>query len=156
MLRYRAEWTCHSTSRRRFAQALTSSATSAFGSRYAKECLTRAQSSAVADRQTASDNGRGDILEPINGTGYTWVEGLASEVTMDSTIDMLEAAALSLPQAERARLAAMLLASLDQDPRIEQAWVAEVRDRIAAYDRGEIKSVPADEVLARAREIVGL
>jgi putative addiction module component (TIGR02574 family) len=75
---------------------------------------------------------------------------------MDSTIDMLEAAALSLPQAERARLAATLLASLDQDPRIEQAWVAEVRERIAAFERGEIKAVPADEVLARAREIVGL
>ena len=75
---------------------------------------------------------------------------------MDSTIDMLEAAVLSLPQSERARLAATLLASLDQDPRIEEAWVAEVRERIAAYDRGEIKAVPADEVLARAREIVGL
>lgn len=75
---------------------------------------------------------------------------------MDLTIEMLEAAALSLPHAARARLAAALLASLDEDPRIEQAWVVEVRSRIAAYDRGEIQAVPADEVLARARQIVGL
>lgn len=72
---------------------------------------------------------------------------------MDTTMDMLQAAALSLPQAERARLAATLLASLDEDPRIEKAWIAEVRERIAAYDRGEIESIPGDEVLARAREI---
>jgi len=75
---------------------------------------------------------------------------------MDTTIDVLQAAALSLPEAERARLAAKLLASLEEDPRVEEAWIAEIRDRIAAYDRGEIGTVPANEVLARAREIVGL
>jgi putative addiction module component (TIGR02574 family) len=97
-------------------------------------------------------------MEPFSGTSYIrhWTLLEQESLTMDATIDMLEAAALSLPEAERARLAAALLASLDQDPRIEQAWIAEVRERIAAYDRGEITAVPADEVLARAREIVGL
>jgi putative addiction module component (TIGR02574 family) len=76
------------------------------------------------------------------------------EVAMDSTMEVLQAAALSLPDAERARLAARLLASLDQDPEIEEEWVAEVRSRLDAFRRGEITAEPADIVMARAREIL--
>ena len=74
---------------------------------------------------------------------------------MDTTLEELQAAVLSLPEAERAQLAAKILASLDTDPEIEAAWRAEVRDRLAAYKRGEIASVPAEDVLAKARKIVG-
>ena len=37
---------------------------------------------------------------------------------------------------------------------IEGAWVSEVRERVAAYRRGEIAAVAAEEVLAKARKIV--
>jgi putative addiction module component (TIGR02574 family) len=70
-------------------------------------------------------------------------------------LDALQAAVLSLPEAERAKLAARILASLDEDPQVEAAWIAEVRDRLAAYKRGEIAAVPAKDVLAQARKIIG-
>ncbi len=70
-------------------------------------------------------------------------------------LDDLHAAVLSLPEAERARLAARILASLDEDAEIEAAWVSEVRERMAAYRRGEIAAVAAQDVLSKARKIVG-
>jgi len=74
---------------------------------------------------------------------------------MNTTLDELHAAVLALPEAERARLAARILASLDESPEAEAAWVAEVRDRLAAFRRGEIATVPAEDVLSKARKIVG-
>jgi putative addiction module component (TIGR02574 family) len=74
---------------------------------------------------------------------------------MNTTLDELHAAVLALPEAERARLAARILASLDESPEIEAAWVAEVRDRLAAFRRGEIATVSAEDVLSKARKIVG-
>lgn len=73
---------------------------------------------------------------------------------MNTTLDELHAAVLSLPEAERARLAAKILASLDEDAEVEAAWVSEVRDRMAAYRRGEIVAVDGEAVLAKARTIV--
>ena len=62
----------------------------------------------------------------------------------------LAEAALKLPALERARIAEQLLQSLDQpDPSIEALWAEEAEARIAAYERGEIKAIPAEEVLAR-------
>ncbi|HSW29474.1 MAG TPA: addiction module protein [Longimicrobiales bacterium] len=75
---------------------------------------------------------------------------------MNTTLDELHSAVLSLPEAERAHLAARILASLDDDGAAEAAWVSEVRERLAAYRRGEIGAVAAEEVLDKARRIVGL
>lgn len=74
---------------------------------------------------------------------------------MNSPLDELHAAVLALPEAERARLAARILASLDESPEVEAAWVSEVRDRLAAFRRGEIGTVSAKDVLSKARKIVG-
>jgi putative addiction module component (TIGR02574 family) len=63
----------------------------------------------------------------------------------------LEAAALSLPRSERARLAERLIASLDEDSEVEQAWAAEIRRRLDSIDRGEVEMIPAEQVLAEAR-----
>ncbi len=71
------------------------------------------------------------------------------------TIEEIHAAVLALPEGERAQLAASILASLEVDPKIEAAWAAEVRDRVAAYRRGAIEAVPAEAVMAKARKIVG-
>jgi putative addiction module component (TIGR02574 family) len=56
--------------------------------------------------------------------------------------------ALRLSSPERADLAERLLESLasDTDPRIDALWAAEAESRIAAFHRGEISDVPAEEV----------
>ncbi|HSW30509.1 MAG TPA: addiction module protein [Longimicrobiales bacterium] len=52
---------------------------------------------------------------------------------MNTTFDELHSAVLSLPEVERARLAARILASLDEDGATDAAWVSEVRERLTAY-----------------------
>lgn len=62
--------------------------------------------------------------------------------------------ALSLPVDIRAALAGELLASLDHaelEPDREAAWSTEIRDRIDAYERGEVTAVPVDQALAQIR-----
>ncbi len=71
---------------------------------------------------------------------------------MRSAAEELEAAALSLPRSERARLAERLLASLDEDAEIEEAWAVEVRQRLEAFRNREVEAVPAEDVLREARE----
>ena len=73
---------------------------------------------------------------------------------MRSAAEELEAAALSLPRGERARLAERLLASLDEDAEIEEAWAAEVRRRLDAYRKGDIEAVPVEDVVREARRRV--
>lgn len=78
---------------------------------------------------------------------------------MRSRPDELETAALELPPRERARLAHRLIESLDGEvsespSEIERAWAAEIERRVAAYQAGEIDSVPASDVLEEARSLV--
>ena len=70
---------------------------------------------------------------------------------MDVTLEQLEAAALSLSPEERARLAERLLASLEDDPEITAAWVAEARRRNEEIEAGRVVPIPAEEVFAKAR-----
>jgi putative addiction module component (TIGR02574 family) len=65
---------------------------------------------------------------------------------MSQTTQALESAALLLPPEERARLAERLLASLDIDPEIEEAWAAEVEKRLADWEAGRVKEYTLDEV----------
>ena len=59
--------------------------------------------------------------------------------------------ALALPPIERASLVEELLSSFDFPSReeVDALWAAEAEDRIDAYERGEMRSVPVDEVFAR-------
>lgn len=56
--------------------------------------------------------------------------------------------ALSLPPGERAEVADRLLTSLEPPARaeIDELWASEVEDRLEAFDRGRLRSVPAAEV----------
>lgn len=56
--------------------------------------------------------------------------------------------AFGLPSSERAELAERLLESLapDTGARIDALWAAEAESRIAAYHRGEMMAIPAEEV----------
>jgi putative addiction module component (TIGR02574 family) len=58
---------------------------------------------------------------------------------------------MRLSAVERARLIERLIASLDTDPGVEEAWTAEVERRNAEVESGAVSLVPGPEVLARLR-----
>ncbi len=59
--------------------------------------------------------------------------------------------ALGLPANEKALLAEQLLASLDlsSSKSIDEMWARESENRIDAYERGEIRAIPAKEVFEK-------
>ena len=74
---------------------------------------------------------------------------------MADVLKELEKKAKALTPEERAKLAEILLESLQEPPvaEIEAAWAREIEQRAAAYDRGELKAVSAEEVFAEARRL---
>ena len=70
---------------------------------------------------------------------------------MDTELEKLEAEALKLTPGERAALAQRLLASLEEDTEIEDAWAQEVERRIAEVESGAVQVIPIEEALARVR-----
>ena len=71
---------------------------------------------------------------------------------METQLEILEAQALKLTTSERAHLAERLIASLDEDAEIEEAWAVEVERRVAEIESGRVQMIPSDEAIARARE----
>jgi putative addiction module component (TIGR02574 family) len=74
---------------------------------------------------------------------------------MSPNFSEVESQVRRLPAEERARLAEILLESLAEirAPAVEAAWDAEIRARVAAYERGELDLIPAEETFARARKL---
>jgi putative addiction module component (TIGR02574 family) len=70
---------------------------------------------------------------------------------MSSTVEALEAQALQLSTSERTRLVERLIASLDADPEIAEAWAAEVERRNAEIESGAVSLVPGPEAVARLK-----
>jgi putative addiction module component (TIGR02574 family) len=72
---------------------------------------------------------------------------------MSASLKQIEEQARALNPEERAKLAEMMLESLHQPlAEIEAAWVQEIEQRVAAFDRrGEIPAYPAEDVFADAR-----
>jgi len=70
---------------------------------------------------------------------------------METLLERLEAQALTLTPGERAALAQRLLASLDEDSEIEEAWAAEVERRIVEVESGAVQVIAIAEALARVR-----
>jgi len=70
---------------------------------------------------------------------------------MGNQLEMLEAEALKLTTGERAAFAQLLLASLDEDAEIEEAWAGEVERRIAEVENGTVQVIPIAEALAQVR-----
>jgi len=70
---------------------------------------------------------------------------------METQLEILESEALKLTLGERAALAQRLLASLDKDAEIEDAWAAEIERRIAEVESGAVQVIPIAEALARVR-----
>jgi putative addiction module component (TIGR02574 family) len=70
---------------------------------------------------------------------------------METQLEILESEALKLTPGERAALAQRLLASLDEDAEIEEAWAAEIERRIADVESGADQVIPIAEALAQVR-----
>ena len=70
---------------------------------------------------------------------------------MSTRLEVLEDEALKLTLSERAVLAQRLLASLDSDTEVDEAWATEVERRIAAVEHGEINDIPMAEALTVLR-----
>ncbi|MEJ7670870.1 MAG: addiction module protein [Casimicrobiaceae bacterium] len=70
---------------------------------------------------------------------------------METQLEILESEALKLTPSERAALAQRLLASLEEDSEIEEAWAAEIERRIAEVESGAVQVVPIAEALAQVR-----
>lgn len=70
---------------------------------------------------------------------------------MTIQLEKLEAEAMKLNANERAALAQFLLASLDEDAEVENAWAHEVERRIAEIESGTVRSIPIADALAQVR-----
>jgi putative addiction module component (TIGR02574 family) len=70
---------------------------------------------------------------------------------MRNQLEALEAEALKLTVGERVAFAQLLLASLDEDAEIEEAWATEVDRRIAGVESGAVQVIPIAQALAQVR-----
>ncbi len=67
------------------------------------------------------------------------------------SVQELEAEILKLPSHERARLAEVLIESLEEEDEIARAWADEAERRYEELRSGAVDAVPAEEVFARIR-----
>jgi len=76
---------------------------------------------------------------------------------MSQLLTELSERARALPAEERAQLAEMLLESLDESVAgdLSPEWEREIERRAAAYDRGEVETIAAEDVFAEARRLAG-
>ena len=72
---------------------------------------------------------------------------------MVASLKEIEQQARALAAEERAKLAEVLLESLQTPPLsdIEGEWAREIEERVAAFDRGETTTYAAEDVFAEAR-----
>ncbi len=73
---------------------------------------------------------------------------------MASTIENLEAIVLQLSEKGRARLARVLLFSLEEETKegAEQAWIEEAQHRYEEIQRGDVEAQDSDAVFREARK----
>lgn len=72
---------------------------------------------------------------------------------MFTTVEQVESAAMQLPRPERARLAERLIASLDEDAAVEQAWADEIERRVAELRSGVVKPIPGEQVFEELEDL---
>jgi hypothetical protein len=73
------------------------------------------------------------------------------------TLEQVAEQAMALPSESRARLADLLVESLDGDElgRIEQLWLVEAKRRRDEVRSGTINTVPGEEALRKVRDSLG-
>ena len=72
---------------------------------------------------------------------------------MQSIADDLESAVLQLPREQRAHLAERLIASLDEDAALEQAWAVEIRRRVHYLRSGAVQTIPGEQVFEELKDL---
>ena len=82
---------------------------------------------------------------------YRLFNAFASEMTMSTKLEVLEAEALKLAPADRSHLLERLIASLDSDPEVEEAWEREADRREAQLGSGSVTEVSGPEAINRLR-----
>jgi len=72
---------------------------------------------------------------------------------MGTTVEQLAKQAMSLPTESRARLADLLVESLDAEElgRIDQLWIAEAKRRRDEVRAGRVKTIPGEKALRKVR-----
>jgi putative addiction module component (TIGR02574 family) len=75
----------------------------------------------------------------------------ALEGNVSTSLEVLEAEVLQLAPVERSHLLERLIASLDSDPEVEEAWEREADRREAELESGSISAVSGQEAIARLR-----
>ena len=75
---------------------------------------------------------------------------------MATTVEQLVEQAMTLPSESRARLADLLMESLEGDDlgRIEQLWITEAKRRRDEVRTGKVETVPGDEGLRKVRDSI--
>jgi putative addiction module component (TIGR02574 family) len=82
---------------------------------------------------------------------YGLLNAFAREISVSTTLEALEAEVLKLAPADRSHLLERLIASLDSDPEVEEAWEREADRREAELESGSVAAVPGHEAMARLR-----
>jgi len=87
-------------------------------------------------------------LENFGGLGY--------RLFMATTVEKLAEQAMNLPTESRARLADILVESLDAGElgHIDRLWLAEAKRRRDEVRSGRVETVPGDEALQKVRDVV--
>ena len=75
---------------------------------------------------------------------------------MHTTVEQLAKEAMSLPGESRAKLADLLVESLEGDEieQIQKAWVSEAKRRRDEVRAGKVSTVPGDEALRDVRDSI--
>jgi putative addiction module component (TIGR02574 family) len=73
------------------------------------------------------------------------------EASVNTNLEVLEAEVLKLAPVDRSHLLERLIASLDIDPEVEEAWTLEADRRDAELESGLTVAVPGQEAIARLR-----
>lgn len=70
---------------------------------------------------------------------------------MSTNLEVLEAEVLQLTPTDRSRLFERLIASIDSDSEVEQAWEVEGDRRESELESGLVVAVPGQQAIARLR-----
>jgi len=74
------------------------------------------------------------------------------------TLKEIYAETRQLPREQAAELMDLMLIDTFSapEPAVEEAWDGEIDRRLAELESGQVKGIPAEEVMTKARKIVGL
>ncbi|MGH9066013.1 MAG: addiction module protein [Acidimicrobiales bacterium] len=71
---------------------------------------------------------------------------------MSTLLATLESEALKLSREDRVLLADHVLASLQEQNEVEEAWSVEVERRLAEVEGGDVRLIPVEQAIQRARQ----